>query len=103
MDENERRRIMRESGALVHPLTSAKSRTFTMADPSRAGELRPFLRDTNDQPTRAAQMAANIERKLSDLGQLPDAKPEKLVPEKETAEQVARRAVLKAKLKSFVG
>ena len=89
MDANERRRIMRASGVLVHPVVGGPGHL--------AG-------GTNDaQPTRAALIAADIERKLKDLGQLPDAKPEKQVPEKETAEQVTRRAVLKAKLKSFVG
>lgn len=51
--------------------------------------------------TRAEQMAAMMEKRLEALGQLPKPKPEKSVQEQETPEQLARRAELKKKLRSF--
>jgi hypothetical protein len=88
MDESECRRSMRASGVLVNPTRNYKES--------------PFLRDTNDAPpTRAAQMAATVEKKLKDLGQLSEAKPEMQLPVRGTPEQLARRAVLKAKILGF--
>lgn len=52
--------------------------------------------------TRAAQMAAMMEKRLEALGQLPEPKPERPVQEQETPEQLAKREVLKKKLRSFV-
>lgn len=51
--------------------------------------------------TRAAQMAAMMEKRLESLGQLPEPKPERLVQELETPEQLARREGLKKKLRAF--
>ena len=51
--------------------------------------------------TRAAQMAAMMEKRLEALGKLPEPKPEKPVQEQETPEQLARRTELKKKLRSW--
>jgi hypothetical protein len=52
--------------------------------------------------TRAAKLAANIEANLKAVGQMPDSKPPKPQIERETPEQLARRRILKEKLRSFV-
>lgn len=53
------------------------------------------------EKTRAAQMAALMEKRLEAIGQLPEPKPEKPEQKMETPEQLARRADLKARLRSF--
>ncbi len=55
------------------------------------------------KPTRAAQMAAAIEKKLKVLGLSPEPKIELSAQDRETTEQIARRTILKAKLRSFAG